>query len=97
LKVTGIDLFSAGDYMGGEGTETITLTDPISGVYKKLVIKDDVLVGACLYGDTADGGWYFRQILEHQVIGEIRDQLMFGHSFTLEQALGDAGTTREVA
>lgn len=59
LKVTGIDLFSAGDYMGGEGTETITLTDPISGVYKKLVIKDDVLVGACLYGDTADGAGTF--------------------------------------
>jgi len=97
LKVTGIELFSAGDYMGGEGTETITLTDPIGGVYKKLVIKDDVLVGACLYGDTADGGWYFRQILEHQLIGEIRDQLMFGHSFTQEQALSDAGPAREVA
>ena len=62
LKVTGIDLFSAGDFIGGEGTETITLSDPIGGVYKKLVIKDDVLVGACLYGDTADGGWYFRQV-----------------------------------
>lgn len=64
LKVTGIDLFSAGDFIGGEGSETITLSDPIGGVYKKLVIKDDVLVGACLYGDTADGGWYFRQIRE---------------------------------
>ncbi|WP_136334193.1 NAD(P)/FAD-dependent oxidoreductase, partial [Pseudomonas aeruginosa] len=43
LKVTGIDLFSAGDFIGGEGSETITLSDPIGGVYKKLVIKDDVL------------------------------------------------------
>lgn len=86
LKVTGIDLFSAGDFMGGEGTETITLSDPIGGVYKKLVIKDDVLVGACLYGDTADGGWYFRQIRENHAIGEIRDHLMFG-----ENALGDVG------
>ncbi|MBX9755479.1 MAG: nitrite reductase large subunit NirB [Pseudomonadaceae bacterium] len=86
LKVTGIDLFSAGEFMGAEGTETITLSDPIGGVYKKLVIKDDILVGACLYGDTADGGWYFRQVKENANISQIRDHLMFG-----EQALGDAG------
>ncbi|MCO1878320.1 NAD(P)/FAD-dependent oxidoreductase [Pseudomonas aeruginosa] len=83
LKVTGIDLFSAGDFIGGEGSETITLSDPIGGVYKKLVIKDDVLVGACLYGDTADGGWYFRQIRENHNVAQIRDHLMFG-----ENALG---------
>ena len=86
LKVTGIDLFSAGEFMGAEGTETITLYDPIGGVYKKLVIKDDVLVGACLYGDTADGGWYFRQIRENHNVSEIRDHLMFG-----ENAIGDVG------
>ena len=86
LKVTGIDLFSAGEFMGGEGTETIPLSDPIGGVYKKLVIKDDVLVGACLYGDTADGGWYFRQIRESHNVSEIRDHLMFG-----EGAIGDVG------
>nr|WP_256836911.1 nitrite reductase large subunit NirB [Pseudomonas oleovorans] len=86
LKVTGIDLFSAGEFMGGEGTETITLSDPIGGVYKKLVVKDDVLVGACLYGDTADGGWYFRQIRENHNVSEIRDHLMFG-----EGAIGDVG------
>jgi nitrite reductase (NADH) large subunit len=97
LKVTGIDLFSAGDFMGGEGTETITLSDPIGRIYKKLVIKDDVLVGACLYGDTTDGGWYFNQIREHQSIDEIRDHLMFGQSFAIEQAVGDSGLAREVA
>ncbi|NMZ62432.1 nitrite reductase large subunit NirB [Pseudomonas nitroreducens] len=86
LKVTGIDLFSAGEFMGGEGTETITLSDPIGGMYKKLVIKDDVLVGACLYGDTADGGWYFRQIRENHNVAQIRDHLMFG-----ESSLGDVG------
>ncbi|MCO3297436.1 NAD(P)/FAD-dependent oxidoreductase [Pseudomonas aeruginosa] len=80
LKVTGIDLFSAGDFIGGEGSETITLSDPIGGVYKKLVIKDDVLVGACLYGDTADGGWYFRQIRENHNVAQIRDHLMFGEN-----------------
>jgi len=84
LKVTGIDLFSAGDFMGGEGTETITLSDPVSGIYKKLVIKDDVLVGACLYGDTVDSGWYVGQIRGNHDIGELRDHLMFGE--TLREA-----------
>ena len=64
LKVTGIDLFSAGEFMGGEGTEEIVLSDPIGGVYKKLVLKDDKLVGACLYGDTVDGSWYFKLLRE---------------------------------
>ncbi|WP_314019664.1 nitrite reductase large subunit NirB [Stutzerimonas degradans] len=91
LKVTGIDLFSAGDFIGGDGTETITLSDPIGGVYKKLVIKDDVLVGACLYGDTADGGWYFRQVREGQNVAQIRDHLMFGAAGLGEGAIGDAG------
>ncbi|MCO3126279.1 NAD(P)/FAD-dependent oxidoreductase [Pseudomonas aeruginosa] len=92
LKVTGIDLFSAGDFIGGEGSETITLSDPIGGVYKKLVIKDDVLVGACLYGDTADGGWYFRQIRENHNVAQIRDHLMFG-----ENALGSDVYKRQAA
>jgi NAD(P)H-dependent nitrite reductase large subunit len=85
LKVTGIDLFSAGDFMGGDGTESITLSDPIGSVYKKLVIKDDVLVGGCLYGDTLDGSWYFQQIREGVDIGRMRDHLMFGRA-SLEAA-----------
>ena len=72
--------------MGGEGTETITLSDPIGGVYKKLVIKDDILVGACLYGDTADGGWYFQQIRENCNIRQIRDHLMFGDTLAVQEA-----------
>ena len=86
LKVTGIDLFSAGDFMGGEGCDSIVLSDPQGGVYKKLVIKDDKLVGACLYGDTVDGSWYFKLLREGRAIGDIRDRLMFG-----ESSLGDAG------
>ncbi|MBN6110266.1 NAD(P)/FAD-dependent oxidoreductase [Xanthomonas sp. CFBP 8700] len=87
LKVTGIDLFSAGDFMGGEGSEEIVLSDPAGGVYKKLVLKDDRLVGACLYGDTNDGAWYFQLLKDASPIGERRERLMFG-----ESALGDAGT-----
>ncbi|MCW3481323.1 nitrite reductase large subunit NirB [Neisseriaceae bacterium JH1-16] len=86
LKVTGIDLFSAGDFIGGDGTEDIVLSDPAGGVYKKLVIKDDKLVGACLYGDTADGAWYFKLLREGRTISDLRDTLMFG-----ESAIGDAG------
>ncbi|HVJ39718.1 MAG TPA: FAD-dependent oxidoreductase, partial [Stenotrophomonas sp.] len=87
LKVTGIDLFSAGEFMGGGGSEEIVLSDPAAGVYKKLVIRDDRLVGACLYGDTADGGWYFKLLKEGTPVQSLREQLIFG-----ETALGDAGT-----
>jgi len=90
LKVTGIDLFSAGDFNGGADTEEITLADPIGGVYKKLVIKGDKLVGACLYGDTTDGAWYFKLLREGRKIDDIRDTLMFG-----EANLGDAGHAGE--
>jgi len=86
LKVTGIDLFSAGDFMGGEGCEEIVMSDPYGGVYKKLVIKDDKLIGACMYGDTVDGSWYFKLLREGRPIGDIRDKLMFG-----ESNIGDVG------
>jgi nitrite reductase (NADH) large subunit len=86
LKVTGIDLFSAGDFMGGEGTEEITMSDPFGGVYKKLVLKDDKLVGACLYGDTVDGSFYFKLLRDGSSVADIRDKLMFGESH-----LGDTG------
>jgi nitrite reductase (NADH) large subunit len=80
LKVTGIDVFSAGDFVGGAGTQAITLSDMAEGVYKKLVVKDDKLVGACLYGDTADGGWYFRLIREGTPLAGLRDRLMHGEA-----------------
>jgi len=87
LKVTGIDLFSAGNFMGGEGTEEIVLSDPHAGVYKKLVIQDDKLIGACLYGDTVDGSWYFKLLRERCSVADIRDQLMFGESRRQSSAL----------
>ncbi|HNG81775.1 MAG TPA: NAD(P)/FAD-dependent oxidoreductase, partial [Burkholderiaceae bacterium] len=93
LKVTGIDLFSAGDFMGSEGSEDIVLSDPTApngGVYKKLVIKNDQLVGACLYGDTADGSWYFKLIREGRPISDIRDKLMFGQALSSSN-IGDVG------
>jgi nitrite reductase (NADH) large subunit len=86
LKVTGIDLFSAGDFMGGPDCEEIVLSDPYAGVYKKLVVRGDKLVGACLYGDTVDGSWYFKLLRDGRKIGDIRDKLMFG-----ESNIGDVG------
>ncbi|MFY9329592.1 MAG: nitrite reductase large subunit NirB [Georgfuchsia sp.] len=86
LKVTGIDVFSAGDFMGGEEVDEIVLHDPAGGVYKKLCIKDDALIGAVMYGDAADGSWYFQLLKDRQNIAGIRDHLMFGQSH-----IGDAG------
>ncbi|MFN4325773.1 MAG: nitrite reductase large subunit NirB [Azonexus sp.] len=92
LKVTGIDLFSAGDFMGGEGTEEIILNDPYGGVYKKLVLKDNKLVGGVLYGDTADGPWYFQLIKDGRDIHDMRDSLIFGQSLVGD--VGHAGNSK---
>ena len=86
LKVTGIDLFSVGDFTGDEETEEIVLHDAVGGVYKKLIIKNDKIVGGVLYGDTTDGSWYFQMLRDGKPIHEIRDHLMFGPS-----AIGDTG------
>jgi len=86
LKVTGIDLFSAGDFTGGDDTEEIVLHDAVGGVYKKLVIRDDKIIGGVLYGDTADGAWYFQMLRDGKPIHEIRDHLMFG-----QDSLGNTG------
>ncbi len=87
LKVTGIDLFSAGDFMGGEGTESILYSDPLNGVYKKLIIKDSKLVGGVLYGDTLDGTWYFELLRDGTDISDFRNKLLFGRHH-----IGDSGT-----
>lgn len=88
LKVTGIDVFSAGDFTGGSDTEDILLHDKLGGMYKRIVIKNDRVVGAVLYGDTADGGWHFQLMKDGQDIREIRSQLLFGQSFN---HIGDTG------
>ena len=81
LKVAGLDVFSAGDFSGGEGCEDIVLRDASRGVYKRVVVKDDKVIGAVLYGDTADGGWYFDLLRKGEDVGEIRDLLIFGQAF----------------
>jgi nitrite reductase (NADH) large subunit len=90
LKVTGVDVFSAGDFMGGEGCDEIVLHDRATGVYKKLVLKGQRLAGAVMVGDTSDGAWYFQLVREGKDVSAMRDHLMFGQGFAQSQ-LGDAG------
>ncbi len=86
LKVTGIDLFSAGDFIGDETTEEIVMKDAAKGVYKKVVLKDNKIHGAVMYGDTVDGAWYFQLLRDETDISDFRDGLMFGQAH-----LGDSG------
>jgi nitrite reductase (NADH) large subunit len=80
LKVTGVELFSAGSFQGSAETEEIVLHDPVGGVYKKLVLKDDCIVGGVMVGDTGDGAWYLQLLREKKNVAAIRDQLMFGQA-----------------
>jgi nitrite reductase (NADH) large subunit len=81
LKVTGINLFSAGDFADGENRDEIVLRDARSGVYKRLVLEDDEVVGAVLYGDTADGAWFYQLIKDHTDVSEMRETLIFGPAY----------------
>jgi nitrite reductase (NADH) large subunit len=81
LKVTGINLYSAGDFGEGEDREEIVLRDAAAGVYKRLVLKGDKIVGAVLYGDTADGPWFFDLLKRDVDTREMRDTLIFGQNY----------------
>ncbi|WP_292152886.1 nitrite reductase large subunit NirB, partial [Brevundimonas sp.] len=83
LKVSGIDVFSAGDFSGGQGAQDIVLRDASRGVYKRVIVRDDRIVGAVLYGDTGDGGWYFDLMKKAEDISPVRDMLIFGQAFAL--------------
>jgi nitrite reductase (NADH) large subunit len=83
LKVSGVSVFSAGDFLGAEGSEAILLSDARRGVYKKLVIADGRLTGAVLIGETADALWYLELIRTRKSIAGIRAEMMFGRSLAL--------------
>ncbi|MDE2363498.1 MAG: nitrite reductase large subunit NirB [Hyphomicrobiales bacterium] len=86
LKVTGVDLFSAGEFSGGPGDEDIVMKDAKAGVYRRLVLRDNRIVGAVLYGDAIDGAWYFKHMRSGTDVSDMRRQLIFG-----ETNLGDSG------
>jgi nitrite reductase (NADH) large subunit len=81
LKVTGVDLFSAGDFSEGDENDEIVLRDPSRGVYKRIVLRDNRIVGAVLYGDTADGSWYFDLLKKSADVTSMRDMLVFGQAY----------------
>jgi nitrite reductase (NADH) large subunit len=87
LKVTGIDLFSAGDFQGDDDSEELTFQDPARGVYKKLIVKGNAIRGAVLYGDTVDGAWYFQLMRDGTDISGLRENILFGQAH-----VGDSGT-----
>lgn len=81
LKVTGINLFSLGDFNGDEECDIIRFSDPSAGIYKKLVIKNNHIIGLVLYGATTDGAWY-QSLLEQRInIEDMRELLIFGQAY----------------
>ncbi len=86
LKVSGVNVFSAGDFLGAPGTEPIVLRDPGRKTYRKLVVNEDRLTGAVLVGDTADALWYLDLIRSGAPIGALREDLVFGRAFAEPQA-----------
>jgi nitrite reductase (NADH) large subunit len=86
LKVTGVDLYSVGDFVGGEGTEDLLLRDARRGVYKRLVLSNNRIIGAVLYGDVKDGPWYFDLIQNGTDIAAIRQTLLFGEALSARAA-----------
>jgi nitrite reductase (NADH) large subunit len=80
LKVSGVSVFSAGDFMGSEGSESILLSDRKRGTYKKLVVADGKLTGAVLIGETSDALWYLEMIRNRKLVAAIRKEMMFGRS-----------------
>jgi nitrite reductase (NADH) large subunit len=80
LKVSGVHVFSAGDFMGAAGSECLIFSDPGAGTYKKLVISQGRLTGAVLFGDTADGLWYLDLIRSGAPVETFRSDLIFGRA-----------------
>ena len=81
LKVTGCDLFSAGDFAEGEDREDIVFRDPARGVYRRLVLQSNKVIGAVMYGDTADSNWFFGLIKDATDVSDMRDTLIFGPAY----------------
>ncbi|MCM2457988.1 NAD(P)/FAD-dependent oxidoreductase [Rhizobium sp. CG4] len=81
LKVTGINLFSAGDFAEGDDREEIVLRDATAGVYKRLILKENRIIGAVLYGETSDGSWFFDLLKKGTNVSEMRDTLIFGQAY----------------
>ena len=85
LKVTGIAVFSAGNFIGDENTESIVFKDSARHIYKKLVLQDNKIVGIVLYGETTDGIWYFSLLTEKIDVSNLRNNIIFGQHHSEQQ------------
>lgn len=81
LKVTGINLFSAGDFAEAKDREEIVLRDATRGVYRRLVLRDNRIIGAVMYGDTSDGAWFFDLLKRGSDVADMRETLIFGQNY----------------
>lgn len=81
LKVTGIQLFSAGDFQGNEHTETLVYRDLAKQVYRKIVLEGDRIIGSVMFGDTTDGHWVFDLLKQQADVSGMRDALVFGKGY----------------
>ncbi|XJZ27648.1 nitrite reductase large subunit NirB [Bacillota bacterium Lsc_1132] len=66
LKVAGVDLYSAGEIFEDETTQAIKVHNEFDGVYKKILIRDNRIVGVVLYGDTQDSTKLFRMLTKKE-------------------------------
>ncbi|OYV51885.1 MAG: nitrite reductase large subunit [Acidocella sp. 20-58-15] len=99
LKVSGIEMFSAGAFMGDKSTEDVVLRDAARGVYKRLVLRKDKLVGVVCFGDARDAGWYFELLKNGDSLGALRDTMIFGPAIALgdpDEALAAMANSAEI-
>ena len=93
LKVTGIDLFSLGDFADGGEREDIVVKDAAAGVYRRVILRDNRVIGTVLFGETADGAWFNELKKKATDISRMRDTLIFGQSY----AAGGAASLDQAA
>jgi len=95
LKVAGVHVFSAGDFLGATGTDSILLADAGLDTYRKLVIEGERLVGAVLFGDASDAHWYLELIRSGAAVDAIREDLVFGRAFAERKSAFDEKSARK--
>lgn len=86
LKVSGVDVFSAGNFEPKDDYEDIILNDEKRQIYKRIIIQSDRVIGAVLFGDTEDGMWYAELIADQTPVSSFRNKLLFGRDFALKNA-----------
>ncbi len=86
LKVSGVDVFSAGNFEPKEDYEDIILNDDKRQIYKRIIIQKDKVIGAVLFGDTEDGMWYAELIADQTPVSTFRNKLLFGKDFAMKKA-----------